>query len=370
MRTSVDGQADAVSAEPLVDLVIAIHDPGRPLERGLRTVLNQGLAPGSELRITVVCHNIPVESVRARLGAETRAAVRLLELRDGVHSPAGPFNLGLERATGRYFSIMGSDDLLEEGAMKAWFDRAERDSLTAIIAPIRLDDGRIVRTPPHRPLRRRTLDPVKDRLSYRSAPLGLVRRDTLDRLGLRFTDGLVTGEDQALCLALWFSGERIGFGRGAPRYLGGDGAAQRVTLARRRMAEDLRAPALIVDGDWFTTRSLRERRSIAAKILRVHVFAAAAVRSAGGWAEGEHEELADFLARLREAAPDFERPFSIADRRLADALAAAVSSEEDIERLVIARRRFGRPSTLFTRDARGLFAVEGPLRFMIASALF
>lgn len=359
-----------MSGEPLVDFVVAIHDPGRPLERGLRTLLDQGLELGSELRVTVVCHNIPIESVRERLSAETRGVVRFLELRDGIPSPAGPFNLGLERATARYFSIMGSDDLLEAGAVKAWLDRAERDSLSALIAPIRLDDGRVVRTPPHRFLHRGALDPVRDRLAYRSAPLGLVRRDVLDRLGLRFTDGLVTGEDQFLCLALWFSGERIGFGRGVPRYLGGDGAAQRVTLARRPIAEDLRAPALIVEGDWLAARSLTERRSIAAKILRVHVFAAATVRGAGGWATGEREELAGFLARLREAAQGFERPFSIADRRLADCLADAGSPSADIERLVIARRRFGHPSTLFTRDLHGLFAVEGPIRFMVASALF
>lgn len=359
-----------MNAEPLVDFVVAIHDPERPLERGLRTLLDQGLRPGSDLRVTVVCHNTSIEAVRGRLSVETSGAVRFLELQDGIHSPAGPFNLGLEQATGRYFSIMGSDDLLESGALKAWVARAERESLSALIAPIRLDDGRVVRTPPHRPLRRGPLDAVKDRLAYRSAPLGVVRRDVLDHLGLRFTEGLATGEDQALCLALWFSGERIGFARGEPCYLGGDGAAQRVTLARRPIAEDLRAPALTVAGDWFATRTIRERRSIAAKILRVHVFAAAAIRGSGGWAPGEREELAGFISRLREAAPHFERPFSIADRRLADALVGAESSGADIERLAIARRRFGRPSTLLTRDPRGLFAVEGPLRFMSASALF
>lgn len=360
--------AEGATEEPLVDLVIAIHDPGRPLERGLRSLLQQGLDIGSGLRITVVCHNIPIDSVRDTLSPETRDAVRFLELQDGIHSPAGPFNLGLARATARYFSIMGSDDLLEPGAVKAWLDRADRESLSALMAPIRLDDGRAVRTPPHRPFRHGPLDAVKDRLAYRSAPLGLVRTDTLHRLGVEFTAGLATGEDQAMCLALWFSGERVGFGRGEPRYLGGDGAAQRVTLARRPIAEDLRATALVIEGHWFAARTPRERRSIAAKILRVHVFAAGAIRGAEGWAEGEREEIAHFLSRLREAAPGFERPFSIADRRLADALAAP-DSPADIDRLAAARRRFGRPSTLLTRDPRGLFAIEGPLRFMVASAL-
>lgn len=359
-----------MSTDPLVDLVIAIHDPERPLERGLRTLLDQGLEPGRDLRITVVCHNTSVESVRKKLSATTVELVRFLELQDDIRSPAGPFNLGLDGATARYVSIMGSDDLLERGALRAWFDRAERDNLAALIAPIRLADGRVVRTPPHRPVGRRALHPVKDRLAYRSAPLGLVRRDVLLRLGIRFTDGLGTGEDQALSLALWFSGERIGFGRGEPRYLGGAGAAQRVTLMHRSIADELQAPALIVDGEWFATRTIRERRSIAAKILRVHVFSAIALRSADTWGDSDREDLAEFVARLRTAAPDFERPFSFADRRLADAVADPTSPTADLAKLSADRRRFGRPSTVLTRDLRGLLAIEGPIRFMTASAMF
>ena len=67
-----------MSAEPLVDLVVAIHDPGRPLERGVRTLLDQGLELGRELRISVVCHNTPIESVRSNLSSETAGAVRLV----------------------------------------------------------------------------------------------------------------------------------------------------------------------------------------------------------------------------------------------------------------------------------------------------
>ena len=37
--------------------------------------------------------------------------------------------------------------------------------------------------------------------------------------------------------------------------------------------------------------------------------------------------------------------------------------------LMRARRRFGRPETLVTRSVSGMFAVEGPVRFIAASAL-
>lgn len=361
---------DQGNATPLVDLIIAIHDPDRPLERGIRSLFDQGLMLGSELRVSVVCHNLEITEVRSRLSEETRAAVRFLDLKDGIPSPAGPFNLGVSEATAKYVSIMGSDDLLESGAVKAWLERAERGAFAAVIAPIRLADGSPVRTPPTRPWRGRALHPVRDRLSYRSAPLGLVRRDVLERLGLTFAPGLSTGEDQLLCLKLWFSGEPIAYGRGEPRYLGGDGAASRVTLTRRPLQDDYRALEGIVGDPWFAGLILRNRRAIAAKLTRVHVFAAAASRpDEESWVSGEREYLAGFIARLRLVAPGFERPFSIADRKLIDSLVDQTSEAGIIASHVAARRRFGSPATLLTRSLRGQFAVEGPLRFMAASVL-
>src|SRR5690606_21448841 len=147
-----------------------------------------------EVRVSVVAHNLEADVVRARLEAEglggalADGRVRVLELADGVPSPSGPFTLGLENAEARYVSIMGSDDHLEPGALAAWFALGESRTSAAVLAPMRLDSGRLVRSPVPRPFVGRfwaaPLDPVRDRLAPRSAPLGLLRREVVERLGL------------------------------------------------------------------------------------------------------------------------------------------------------------------------------------------
>lgn len=84
--------------------------------------------------------------------------------------------------------------------------RAAETGADAVLARIESADGTLTRTPPARPRRRHRLDPVRDRLAYRSAPLGLLRRATIERLGLRFPTGLSTGEDLPFTTRLWTAG--------------------------------------------------------------------------------------------------------------------------------------------------------------------
>ena len=356
-------------SEPRVDVVVAIHDPSRPLQRVVDSLLESGLQLRTELRITAVCHNVEVAWVSERLDRRARAAIRFLRLEDGIHSAAGPFNLGLASASAEYISVIGSDDYLEPGALAAWLARADSGRYAAVIAPQRHASGTTVRTPPIRPRRSRALDPVRDRLAYRTAPLGLVRRDIIARLGLQFTPALSTGEDQMFSVRLWFSGERIAYGVGDPRYVVGDDAARRVTGVARPLADEMNAIRGLISSAWYVRESIVTRRVIATKIVRVHVFAAAASRSPSSWAPGERDAMSHFLAQLEDAAPGYAHPLSIADRRLLDALVDPTTPSSTIGALASARRRFGHPATVFTRDPRGFFAADGPLRFMVASAL-
>ena len=82
-----------------VDVVVAVHDPRRPVARAVASVLAQD---DVHARVTVVCHNTDPAVIVEALGAVHAAGgddrVRTLELYDGVPSPAGPFNLGLAGA--------------------------------------------------------------------------------------------------------------------------------------------------------------------------------------------------------------------------------------------------------------------------------
>ena len=356
--------------EPLVDAVIAIHDPGRPIARAVRSLTDSGLPIGEGgVRITVVCHNLPAQPIAQALGEDLTARVRLVEHPDGIRSPAGPFNAGIAAATGRFVSIMGSDDYLEPGALRAWCDEAG-DEADAVIAPQAHANGAKVRTPPVRPFRGGDRDALKDRLFYRTAPLGLIRREAVERLGLMLTEGLASGEDQEFSARLWVEGRGIRYAARAPRYIVGADAEARVSMTYRPMHQDLAFVDGLLDDPWFAGLPGRTRSALAVKIARVHLFSAMLVRIDGGvWNGDDHAYLAELVERMRERAPGFERSLSIADRRVLDAVVDRDAAVERIASLSRARRRFGRPSTLLTRHPATLLSVEAPLRFIAASAL-
>ena len=166
--------------EPLVDVTIAVHSQTRPIARAVSSVLDHTTAP---VRVNVVAHNIDPEIIRANLGAYAAdPRLRLLHLADGIASPAGPMNHGFARSEAPFLSLMGSDDELAPGAIDSWLALQQRTGAEMVLAKIRLADGRTDPYPPIRGGRRTTgLDGRKDRLAYRSAPLGLIDRARFHR---------------------------------------------------------------------------------------------------------------------------------------------------------------------------------------------
>lgn len=352
-----------------VDAIVPVHDPTRPVERAVTSLLRSGLS-SAELRITVVCHNVAIDDIRRALRAETAARVRFLHLEDRIPSPAGPFTLGIQHADADFLTVMGSDDRLEDGALRAWLQTADRHRLAAFIPEESHDSGGKVRTPAVRPWRRYRLHPLRDRLAYRTAPLGLIRREVIDRLGMTFPRHLLNGSDQLFGLKLWFSGEPIAYGRGLPGYVVGSDARTRVTTKVRPAAEDLAAILELVEDPWFVSRSLRERRAIVVKTVRVHLFSGALIRTGGNrWTDADRKVFSDAVDLFHRAAPGFSGVLSLADGELLDAVADGRASILRLSLLLAQRRRFGRPRTVLTRDIRNVFASDAPLRFMVASRL-
>lgn len=358
----------------LLDVVIAVHTPDRPVERAVASLVAGGLptdpAARRRLRITVVCHNTEVEPIRARVAAGHRPFVRFLHYEDGIKSPAGPFNHGIAEATGTWVAIMGSDDSVEPGALAAWVQAADDSGADVLVAPMAHAGGGPVRTPVVRPTRRAGLDPVRDRLSYRTAPLGLMRLSLVRGLGLVFPTAYATGEDQSFSARLWFSGARISYGRGLPRYLVHDDARLRVTRTPRTVTEDLAFATDLVATDWFRGLKRRHREALVTKLIRIHVFGHVLLRAeAGTWDASDAARMAVVLRQLLFHAPQAARPLSVADRRLLDAVAREEPDAGTMADLAAARRNFTNPWTWLPRSLPHVLDSEAPLRFMSASAL-
>lgn len=358
----------------MVDVVIAVHTPDRPIERTVASLMASGLpteaASPRRLRITVVCHNTEVEPIRARVALEHKGQVRFVQYSDGIKSPAGPFNHGISLATGTWVSIMGSDDSLEPGALAGWVDAVGRHSADVLIAPMAHADGRAIRTPVVRRLRTVALDPIADRLTYRTAPLGLMRLSLIRSLDLEFPTKYSTGEDQSFSAKLWFSGARVSYGRGLPRYVVHDDAAVRVTATPRSVTEDLAFATDLVESDWFAGLWPAQRAAIVTKLLRIHLFGHITLRAdAGTWNAADAAEMAGAARTMIFAAPGAARPLSLADRALLDAVVRQESNPRVMKSLTTLRRTFTNPRTWLPRDFSQLLHPEAPLRFMGASAL-
>ena len=372
-------------ADHAVDVVIAVHSATRPVERAVRSAL-----AGSEglVRVTVVCHDVGVTTIEERLDLDPaeRDRVRLLGYQDHVRSPAGPFNHGLDNTSAAFVAVLGSDDVLEPGAVRAWFDVARERGSDVVLAPLRGPDGKPLRNPlvragTGRPGRRAAtpLDPVADRLAYRSAPLGLLRRATVDRLGLRFTEGLATGEDLAFSVPLWFSGARIDMVPSGPAYVVGGGADDRVTEVVRPVADELAAlddllVRVLREGGLADRVRPSERRALAVKVLRIHVLGALSRRPRReDWRDGDASVLRGAARAWLDLSPAALHAFARGDRDALDVLTGIgpVGRAEDADDGALAdafaaaarrRARAGRVATLLPRDLPDVLDPESTLR--------
>ncbi len=354
----------SVPAQPRVDVVIPVHEASRPIERAVGSALRNTVP----LRVTVVAHDLNADAVRARLGAlADDARVRVVEHRDGLRRPAGPFNHGLDLATAAFVSVMGSDDELEPHAIDSWHRRAVRDGAEAVIPVLVHANGRLVPTPPTRPLRARGLSITKDRLSYRSAPLGLVSRERFPEL--RFDTSVATGEDIGFVTRVWSGASRVSFDRRGPAYLVHSDADTRTSTTIRPVAEDLAFIDPLIESPDFRALSADAQASVVAKILRINVIGAVSNRRDSAWSDADRAALARTVHVLRNKVPLAERPLSLVDRRILDLASDVSSSHIDLILQVDRRRARLAPASLVARSIVDTLRREGALRMAAASVL-
>lgn len=347
-----------------VEILIACHSTKRPLARAVSSIV----AGNSEnTQVTVIAHNIEPSTLAATLPAGLADKVNWLSLNDGVFSPANPFNFGLTNARSPWISFMGSDDYLQPGAVAQWGKKAQ--SADAVITRLVHDSGAPVHTPPIRPLRGGLRSAVKDRLYYRSAPLGALRRSFLTARAIRFDPDLSTGDDIRMSAELWSHG-RVRVQSSGPGYVIGSDAGDRVTMRVAPLVDELAHVDLAWNDGWANRLSNPKKQSLGTKYLRIHFFGAAYYRALqDSWNEGDRETLSAAAQTVLAAAPNCEKPLSLADRDLLDAIVDLAVPDAVVNRLALARRRFGGFKTLIVRDLNYSLHREAPLRFMTSSAL-
>ena len=302
-----------MGTENTVDVVIGVHDVSRPIRRAVASVIEG--SPSKRIHVIVVCHGIDEGLVRDKLEGLDSSRLRIVEFSDGLRRPTGPYNHGMAISTASHISVMGSDDFLEPGAAQRWLDHVDREDCDVLIAPLRHQNGAPIAAPLTRLGRSTRLDPVRDRLFYRTAPLGFLRRSVLDELGLRYTEGLSTGADMAMGVGLWTSGFRVDYRRDLPCYVVGADAETRVTTRVMPVRTALGATNDTLDR--VSSLPVDVRTALAVKLLRIHVLGAIVARPhADEWDRDDVDVLRETAGRLTSTSPRVLMPFSIADRQL------------------------------------------------------
>lgn len=370
------------AAQPEVDVIIAVHQPTRPIQRAVGSVLDHTKA---QVRVTVVVHNTEPGPLRERLSAYAGdPRLRVVEYRDGIASPAGPMNHGFDLATAPYTSLIGSDDTLEPGALDAWLAAARAvasDGRVAtgrgadmVIAPTRDEYGVLSPSPPIRVKRGavRVLDPSRDRLAYRSAPLGLIGR--AKHGALRFPEKVATGEDQPFAAQLWFAGGTTVFPITAPGYREHHDQDDRVTFTPRSVTEEFKSLDALLDPQTPWMRVPAYRLALCTKLVRANVMDALRIRLGEAWTVEAAKQLAEVTSRLLTVEPGVRAVLSRAEVRLLDAIAdpatgaasGPAADASELSRLLAARSSLRSAAALLPQKLRHVLHPQAPLRFHLA----
>ena len=351
--------------DPIVDVIIPVHTDRRPIARATASVLTTA---SIDTRVSVVCHNVAPEQIAATLGSwATDTRVRLLHLADGIPSPAGPINAGLDAASGEFTAILGSDDEYEPGAIDTWVAVARRDSADVVIPALRDSPGATTKSPPTRPFRTRNLDGVRDRLAYRTVQLGLVSRR---RFGdIRMTEGLRTGEDVIQGASLWYSDARISVARGGPGYLiHQDDPADRTSTSVKPASESLLFLDAVLAPDFTSKLTHTQRESFAVKLLRTHVMDILGASLGAGTLRADLTALSDAVRRILNLSPTAAGILSRRESRITTYLLADADETLLAAELAVLTD-YRSPANLLPASYRQLLHREAMPRFLAAIAL-
>lgn len=348
-----------------VDVIVPVHSADRPIHRAVTSVLEHTSAA---VQVTVIAHNIEAARIQHALGVLADSPqVTLLELTDGIPSPSGPRNFGMAHTAAPYFAFLDSDDELAPGAIDSWLSIARSTGASSVLARIERGDAGAEPLPPTRPGRTTHLHAVRDRLAYRCTPFGLISREHFGEL--QFTPGLQSGEDLTYSAALWFLGTNIAYDRTGPAHIMHDDSDDRVSFAKRSVAEDFAFLDAIAESDWYPRLRRSQKRALGVKNFRLHFFDAVLARLQSPEGLGAHgEDLALVARKIERMGRGSQALLSRTDRAVIDAVAAPAPDAAEVLQLLESRWN-GSLETALPRNPLLAVHRQGPrwtLRDMVA----
>lgn len=182
--------------EPVVTVVVIVYNDAARLPTAIRSVLDQSLR-GVEIVVVDDASTDGSARVARRIAARHPDRVRVIELERNSGGCSTPRNTGIENALGAYVMFLDSDDTIERHACALLYARAREtgaDFVSGRCVRVQVDDSgsesqwcpKLFEEPGVYDAVRDDPDLLNDTLSTNK----MYRRDFLDRVSLRFAEGV------------------------------------------------------------------------------------------------------------------------------------------------------------------------------------
>ncbi|WP_283138747.1 glycosyltransferase family 2 protein [Rhizohabitans arisaemae] len=194
-------------AAPSVSVIVAVYNVEDFLGECLDSVLGQSIGRGNLELIAVNDGSTDGSAAILDDYATKNPEVTVIH-QPNSGGPGAPRNVALDRARGDYVFFLDSDDYLGSEALERMVAMAERNGSDVVLGKMVGTGGRQVPESMFRQSRDKA-DLYRHNVYNTLSPTKLYRRALIERLGLRFPEGLRTGEDQPFTALVYFNAEAI-----------------------------------------------------------------------------------------------------------------------------------------------------------------
>lgn len=193
--------------QPLVSMVIPVYNSLTYLSETLDSMLHQGL---SENELEVILVNDGSDDGSERVVDEYAARYPNFRVihQEQSGGPATPCNVGAYAARGRYFFLLGSDDVMTPNALRDLVTVAEREESDVVLGKLGSLGGR--GTP--KSVYKKTVydaDLVEHKIFNTLSAVKLFRTELLHRTGALHPKHLAVGSDQPFTATLYLAARKF-----------------------------------------------------------------------------------------------------------------------------------------------------------------
>ncbi|WP_407561301.1 glycosyltransferase family 2 protein [Streptomyces sp. 184] len=192
---------------PDVTVITGAYNSMPYITRSVTSVLEQTI--GTDRLQILVINDGSTDGTGAeldRLAAENPALTVIHQENSG--GPAGPRNVGLERATGRYVFFLDADDYLGRETLARMVETADANGTDVVVGKMIGVNGRNAPTSMYHQNLART-DVFSSRVYWTLNPMKLFRRELVEQHRLRFRPELKVGQDQPFTSAAYLNADGI-----------------------------------------------------------------------------------------------------------------------------------------------------------------